>query len=224
MHKQKDKIVIWGASGHASVIADILNLNGEFDLVGFLDDINIDSHGKDYCGSRILGGQEKLKFLYQSGVKNIIIGIGDCKIRTNLAQIAISQGFSLVNAIHPNSIVAKNVRLGKGIVICGGAVVNVGSIIGDNVIINTCASVDHDCIVNDSVHICPGVHLAGGIEIGKESWIGIGSIVKEKIKIGEHVTIGAGSVVVKNISSNATAYGVPAKIITYKLHDDEKKY
>jgi len=208
----KNKIVIWGASGHASVIADILNLRSEYKIVGFLDDINKDLYGADFCGAKILGGRKRLKTLYDDGVRNIIIGIGNCSVRVSLSNIALREGFFLVNAIHPNAIVAKSVKLGKGVVIMAGSVINPGSKIGDNVIINTCASVDHDCIIGDGAHICPGVRLAGSVEIGRESWIGIGSVIKDKIKIGERTIIGAGSVVIKDIPSNVTAFGTPAEV------------
>lgn len=209
---KKEKLVIWGASGHAAVIADIIELNDKFEIVGFLDDFNTDLYDTDFCGAPILGGKEKLSALLKDGVKNIILGFGNCSARIDLSKIAKEAGFSLVNAVHPNAVIAGNVKLGEGVVVAAGAVINSGTKIGDNVIINTCASVDHDCIIRDGVHICPGVRLAGSVEIGEGSWIGIGSIVRDKIKIGENSIIGAGSVVVKNIPSNVTAFGVPAQI------------
>lgn len=212
MMEKRKKIVIWGASGHASVVADILNLRGEYEIVGFLDDINKNLYGTDFCGAKILGGKEKLKALFDEGVDNIIIGFGNCGARVKLSNLALEYGFSLINAIHPSAVVASSVKLGRGVVIAAGAVVNPGSKIGDNVIINTSASIDHDCVIEKGAHICPGVHLAGSVEIGRESWIGIGSIVKDKIKIGEETMIGAGSVVVKDIPDHVIAFGVPAEI------------
>jgi UDP-N-acetylbacillosamine N-acetyltransferase len=209
---KKEKLVIWGASGHASVVADIVRLNNQYEIVGFLDDFNTELYNTDFCGAPILGGKEKLKTLFEDGVKNIIFGFGNCGARIKLSKIAEEIGFSLVNAIHPTAVIAGNVRLGEGVVVAAGAVINPGTKIGDNVIINTSASVDHDCVISDGVHICPGVHLAGLVEIGKGSWIGIGSVVKDKIKIGANSITGAGSVVIKDIPSDVTAFGVPAQI------------
>jgi acetyltransferase EpsM len=209
----KDKVVIWGASGHAKVIADIIRLNDEYEIAGFLDDFATDKYNTDFCGSTILGGREQLKLLCKNGIDKIVMGFGECAPRLDLALEAISFGFSLINSIHPLSVVAKDVKMGSGVVVVAGAIINPGTTIGDNVIINTNASVDHDCIIGNGVHICPGVSLAGRVSVGQGTWIGIGSCVKDKINIGEFSMIGAGSVVVKDIPSGVVAYGAPARVI-----------
>lgn len=209
---KKKKLVIWGASGHALVVADIIRLNDEYEIVGFLDDFNPEHYNMDFCGAPILGGKEKLKDLRRMGVKNIIFGFGDCKARLRLSDVVLKEGFFLINAIHPKAVVAEDTKIGKGVVIAAGAVINPKVQIGDNVIVNTCASIDHECVISDGAHICPGVHLAGKVTVGKGTWIGIGSTVKERVQIGEYSIVGAGSVVLKNIPANVTVYGNPAEI------------
>jgi hypothetical protein len=51
------KIVIWGASGHALVVANATEASGFFKVVGFLDDIN-PTHPTPFSGRNILGGRE----------------------------------------------------------------------------------------------------------------------------------------------------------------------
>jgi acetyltransferase-like isoleucine patch superfamily enzyme len=82
------------------------------------------------------------------------------------------------------------------------------------VIVNTAASVDHDCIVGDGVHISPGAHIAGGVHIGNESWIGIGANVREAIRIGAGVMVGAGAAVVSHVKDDSTVMGVPARPVS----------
>ena len=94
-----------------------------------------------------------------------------------------------------------------------GAVINPGSQIGQSVIINTSASVDHECVIADAAHICPGVHLAGRVQVGAATHVGIGTTVIERINIGSGSFIGAGSVVVDDIPDGVVAYGVPARVI-----------
>jgi len=209
---KKEKLVIWGASGHASVIADIVNLQGVYEIIGFLDDVNIGHHHTEFCGASILGGKEQLPGLFKDGVKTIHLGFGNCPARIELAKLVRAQGFALANAIHPDAVIARNVTLGTGVAIMAGVVINPGVILGDTVIVNTCASVDHDCIIGEGVHVCPGVRLAGSVEIGRGSMIGIGTVVKEKIRIGEFTTVGAGSVVVKDLPAHVTAFGAPARV------------
>lgn len=213
MKKINPKLVIWGASGHAKVIADIIQLHGDFQIVGFLDDVNVDRHGQTFFGYTILGGKEQLDELITSGIEHTIIGFGNCHSRYQLAKFAYSKGFKFTNAIHPRSIIARDVLIGEGSVVVAGAVVNPGSKLGKHVIINTCASVGHDCTVQDAVHIAPGVRVGGHSTIGERSWIGIGSALRDHVKIGKNCIIGAGTVVVKDLPDNVVAYGVPAKII-----------
>ena len=85
--------------------------------------------------------------------------------------------------------------------------------IGNYCIINTAASIDHECIIETGVHIAPGATLAGCVTVGKNTFIGAGATILPRITIGENVIIGAGAVVTKNILTNCMAYGVPAKII-----------
>jgi len=86
-------------------------------------------------------------------------------------------------------------------------------IIGKHVIINTCASVDHDCKLEDFVHIAPCVHLAGGVLVGEGSLLGVGSSVIPYRRIGKWSIVGAGSVIVNDIPDHVTVVGVPAKLI-----------
>lgn len=92
-----------------------------------------------------------------------------------------------------------------------GAVVNAGVRINPGAILNTCCSIDHDCLLGDAVHISPGARLAGGVQVGDLSWIGIGASVRQLICIGQRVMVGAGSAVVGDIPDDVTVAGVPAK-------------
>ena len=208
----KDKIVIWGASGHALVVADIIQLSKTYQLIGYLDNINPQRQHTIFNGKEILGGEEQLEILAAQGINHMIIGFGNCEARLQLAEIARSKGFQLAIAIHPSAIIAPDVTIGPGSVIAAGAVINPGSHIGENVIINTSASVDHECVIGDGAHICPGVHLAGNVTIGRGTWVGIGSCVIDHITIGSSTLIGAGAVVVDDIPGHVVAYGNPAKV------------
>jgi len=207
------KLVIWGASGHALVVADIVRLRAEYELVGFLDDVNPDRTSAAFCGSRILGGQEQLVHLREQGVDYIIFGFGDCSARLELSKLVRELGFSLATAIHPKATVAADVSVGAGTVIMAGSVVNPGAQIGENVIINTCASVDHECVIEDGVHIGPGVRLGGHVRVGRAAWIGIGVTIKDAVHIGPGSVIGAGAVVLSDIPGGVVAHGTPARVV-----------
>jgi sugar O-acyltransferase (sialic acid O-acetyltransferase NeuD family) len=91
------------------------------------------------------------------------------------------------------------------------AVINCGSKIGKGVIINTAATVDHDNIIGDYVHISPGSHLAGTVTVSEGTWIGIGATVINNLEITHDCMIGAGAVVVRSLIEPGTYAGVPAR-------------
>ena len=213
-------IVVWGASGHAKVVADIIGLNGQYEIIGFLDDRDPQRKGENFCGRPILGGREQLDLLRERGVDNVILAFGNCEARLRLSIYAIQRGYQLVNAIHPRSTIASSVTIGKGVVIAAGAIVNPASVVGSNVIINTSASVDHDCVIEDGVHLSPGARLAGGVHIGRGTWVGLGSSIIDRVRVGEHSVIGAGAVVIRDVPDRVVVAGVPAKMIRSIPHGE----
>lgn len=206
------KIVIWGASGHAIVVLDILRLQGNFEIVGYLDDINTTSHGTMLQGLPILGGREQLEFLRNIGVHYFIVGVGNCDVRVALGEYLKSLGFELVSAIHPSAVIASDVIIKPGTVVAAGAVINPGCEIGESAIINTSSSIDHECIIGDGAHVSPGAHLAGKVVLGRATWIGVGASISDHITIGNGTIVGAGSVVVRDLPANVVAYGNPARV------------
>jgi UDP-N-acetylbacillosamine N-acetyltransferase len=215
-----DRIVIWGASGHALVVADIVRVSGTYELVGFLDDLDLSRHQTDFHGIPILGGTQQLDSLRKSGIEYLTVGVGDCAARLKLAEVALEKGFSLARAIHPRAIIAADVEMGPGTVVAGGAVINPGCRIGSNVIINTCASVDHECVIEAGAHIGPGVNLGGKVTVGMGSWIGIGANVRDGVVVGDRSIIGAGAVVLRDVAAESVAFGVPAKVQRKIAPDD----
>lgn len=95
-------LVIWGASGHALVVADIVRLQKVYQIVGFLDDVDPDRRGHKFCGAPILGGREQLSLLLEQGIKHILLGFGHCGMRLELTMLPKYLGFTLP-AAHPVS-------------------------------------------------------------------------------------------------------------------------
>ncbi|MNR34560.1 putative acetyltransferase EpsM [compost metagenome] len=117
----------------------------------------------------------------------------------------------LVGLIHPAAVVSRYASVDLGSVIMAGVQVNAGAQIGLGCILNTGCSVDHDCQLASAVHISPGAHLAGSVQVDEESWVGIGACVRQLVRIGRRVVVGAGAAVVTDVADDVTVVGVPAR-------------
>jgi len=207
------KLIVWGASGHARVVADIVRLNGTYTIAGFLDDVAPERAGEAFEGSRILGGREQLDESRGAGVTHLIVAFGDCESRLAAGRFAAQRGWLLGTAVHPSAVIAASARIGAGSVVAANAVLNPGVTTGESVIVNTGATVDHDCTLGDAVHLSPGACLAGRVRVGDCAWIGIGAVVADGSAIGRGTWIGAGAAVIDDIPERVVAYGVPARVI-----------
>ena len=96
------------------------------------------------------------------------------------------------------------------------AVINAGATIGKHCIVNTAAVIEHDCILEDFVHISPNTTITGSVTVGEGTHIGAGAIVLPNIKIGNWATVGAAALVLKEVPDFATVVGNPARILNYK--------
>jgi sugar O-acyltransferase (sialic acid O-acetyltransferase NeuD family) len=202
-------VLILGAGGHAKVVADVLELSGT-DIAGYLDD-DPRLIGERLLGYPVLGPIASLAAHAPTG---LIVGVGSNDARRRIVERVGDSARELwINAIHPRAVVAASARraLGQGILIGAGAVVNPDTRVADHVIVNTGATVDHDCDLGVFAHIAPGCHLAGNVTVGAGTLIGIGSTVIPGIHIGARSIVGAGSVVVRDVPDGVTAKGVPAR-------------
>ena len=206
----KPRTVVVGAGGHAKVVLDILLDRGDVELVGC---VAADAGADSVLGVPILGSDDMLSGVFASGVRHAFIAIGENKVRAKLQRHVESIGFSVVNAISRHAVLSSRVRLGTGIVIMPGAVVNVDTEVGNGAIINTSAHIDHDGNIGAFAHIGPGCALAGNVTIGEGAFLGAGTTVIPRRSIGAWTTAGAGAVVVRDLPDGVIAVGVPARVL-----------
>jgi acetyltransferase EpsM len=141
----------------------------------------------------------------------VIIGIGNNHHRKAKFEALKAEGRRFANAIHPSAVLTQRLRVGEGVVVAAGVIVNVDTTIGDNVILNTGATLDHDNQVAAHVHVAPGCHLAGNVTLGEGAFLGIGTCAIPGIEVGAWATCGAGSVLVRPVPPGAKVMGVPAR-------------
>ena len=211
----KEKIVIIGAGQHARVVLYNIEEQNKYEVVGFLDS-NDNRVGEFFEEKEILGNYQKenlKEFSKKIGTNKFFIGFGNMKYRKKVFDYFINNGWEAVNIIHPNAVVSKNARLGKGILVECGCLITPNPVIGDNVVVNTGSQVNHDNIIENHVYIASGVILSGGIKIAENTLLDDGVIVTLGCSVGKNSLIGAGAVVTKDIPDGVVAYGSPCKVI-----------
>lgn len=204
-------ILVWGTAGQASVVVDVLGQYDEFSLAGLIDDVHLDRRGCDLMGTKVLGDSQLLENLYDDGVRHLFVAIGDNASRVACAERAKSFGFEFPTLVDRRGHVGGRVELGVGTVLLPLSAVNSDAVVGDQVIVNTGAIVEHDCRVGNGAHIGPGAVVAGRASIGEQAWIGAGAVVRDRVNVGSRSVIGAGAVVVKDVPAGVVAVGVPAR-------------
>ncbi|WP_216725583.1 acetyltransferase [Synechococcus sp. WH 8016] len=212
-HLVVSKLLVLGAGGHAKVVAETALASGHVSDICFLDDHFYNSTQEALTlGRPVLG---PLDFVFEKACideySEVVVAIGHATTRLRWIKSLIAAGYSLPSVVHPTAFVSPSVQIGPASVVFAHVAMQAQASIGMGVILNTGCSIDHDCKLDDAVHICPGARLAGEVHVGKRSWIGIGASVINQIRIGSDVTIGAGAAVVTDIPDGITAVGVPAR-------------
>lgn len=201
-------VIIIGNGGHAKVLIHILQLI-ERDIIGFTaPSEEFSEYGIPYLG------EDNSVLQYNHQDVELINAIGSSSntiLRKKLFDFFKGNNYIFSSVIHPNVTMASSVKLGEGIQIMAGAVIQPFVEIADNTIINTTSSIDHDCHIGNHCHIAPGVNVSGSVTVGDLTHIGTGATIIQDIRIGSNVLIGAGSVVLRDIKNDQTVYGVPAK-------------
>lgn len=209
----KSKLIVLCAGGHAKVLVDALKLQLK-DVLGFTD-ASADKKGQMILGVPVLGNDEVLEqfSLDEIELVNGLGSVNNLSNRRNMFEKYKSLGFRFSNVIHPSAILAPEIQLGEGVQIMAGVVIQTHTEIGKNTLINTRASIDHDCRIGEHVHIAPGATLSGGVQIGNNVHVGAGSTIIQGVKVGNNVLIAAGAVVVKDVTDGTIVAGIPAREI-----------
>jgi sugar O-acyltransferase (sialic acid O-acetyltransferase NeuD family) len=201
----KNKIILQGGGEHARVVLDCL-LTQKADVVALFD--------PKYSGF-LFGIPQRGEYdpTYHPDA-HLIVAIGDNKTRKKVVE---KSRHKFTNAIHPSVLFSLFSTMGTGNMLLHGAIIQAQTSIGNHVIVNTGAQIDHDCIIKDYVHVGPGAVLSGSVSIGEGTFIGAGAVVIPGIKVGAWATIGAGTVVINDIPDYAVAVGNPARIIKHHV-------
>ena len=201
--------VILGAGGHAHSLRCLLSaldwpvlgcVSPTPPLPGFIDDC-------PWLGCDVmLNDANPDEFVLVNGLGSV----GSTIKRRKLYNFAKDRGFSFPTLIHPSAIITQ-VKFDEGVQVMAGVILQAGTSVRENVLLNTGSIIDHNCKIGAHSHLSPGVTLSGDVKVGSSVHIGTGASVMQGISIGDGAIVGAGAVVIRDVASNATVVGNPAR-------------
>ncbi|WKK74015.1 NeuD/PglB/VioB family sugar acetyltransferase [Marivirga salinae] len=205
------EIAIYGAGGFGRevnlIVQQLIKKGFPYHFLGFFDDEDKSSE----LGKLYLGNTETLNN-WNSSI-SIALAIGDGKIRKKVIERITNPRVEFSKVVSPHAIFNDIISIGTGSIICAGANLTTNIQVGEFVVINLNATVGHDCKLDNFSSIMPGANLAGEVNLKECAFVGSGANVLNGVEIAENSVLGSGGVLTKDLESNKTAIGVPAKII-----------
>lgn len=199
-------VILLGSGGHARVLLDMLR-RLDVEVLGIADPQQ--PAGSDWFGVLVLGDDSVVQD-YAAEQIELVNGIGslpgDSGLRRKLFNQFKVRGYQFCTVVDPRAFVAGDATLAEGVQAMAGVIIQAGTIIAENCIVNSGAIVEHDCRIGREVHIAPGAVLSGGITIGDRAHIGTGASLIQGLNIGADSVIGAGSVVTRDVGSRQIVY------------------
>lgn len=188
------------------------NKNTAWNIVGYVDCKKPETGNVVTVGGRkipYLGDDEFI--LKETESVNVAICVGTPSLRKKIAKkLEQNPNIRYPNVLLGNTKICSDARMGKGCIICADTGISTNTVLGDFVFMNIGALVCHDGYLADFVTLGPDAKLAGNVNIGAESDIGIGTKIIQGITIGSRVIVGAGSVIIRDVKEDCTVAGVPA--------------
>lgn len=204
------RLLIWGAGDQGMVTLDCALAMREYSRIDFL---TIKEKGsREIPGYLVHKEEEETISGLIKTYDEAIVATGSNDLREMKTAILVSMEIALATVIHPMAVISPFAKISAGSAVMANAVININACIGVGCIVNTGADIEHDCILEDFVNVCPKVSMAGHTRIGRKTFLGIGSTMIDDIRIGKEATVGAGAVVIRDVPDHAIAVGVPAKI------------
>ncbi|NTS75363.1 acetyltransferase [Catenovulum sp. SM1970] len=195
-------IVFLGNGGHASVLYDVVSKQGT-DIVATVSEKTPQS---DSLFSQFENyNDDGFRFEFKPNDVELVNGIGFMPftdIRQRIYQKYKNLGYKFASVIDNSSTVSPSAKLGEGVQLLMGSIVQANAKLGDNSIVNTGVIVEHDCNIGNHCHLAPRSLLCGHVDIQDNVFIGAGSTIKNNLLIAESSVVGMGSKVLRNVAQS----------------------
>lgn len=207
------KLLLMGANNPETlrIIEAINDVAATFEVVGWLDN-DVQKHGSSVFGYPVLGPPPLLAEpeYWDCWVYNNITTNG--RVRREVSRQLGQYTERFASIIHP-SVNTRDVRIGAGVCIQEGALVQARAELDDHCFVTSASLVGHEAKIGSCSFIAGGCIIAGLTEVGEGSTIWTGSKLAPRLRIGDNATVGMNSAVLQDVPDHTTVFGSPAKKI-----------
>jgi sugar O-acyltransferase (sialic acid O-acetyltransferase NeuD family) len=144
--------------------------------------------------------------------KQVIIAVGEPILRMKLYEKLFQFNIELTTLIDPSAIISNQAKISNGVIISEYTSIHADVIIEDNVLIQPFCCIGHDIYIGKHTVVSTTANIGGGAVIGSKVYLGMNCAIKQNINIHDGAIIGMGAVVYKNVDSEMTVIGNPARV------------
>ena len=193
-----------------SVIAALNHQQPEWNVLGFVDD-NENAQGKRCGDYPVLGSRERFAHYPEAYVLALP---GRAENFQHRSQIIDGLGIPperFATVIHPTASIGVDCAVGWNSVLMAGVVLTGNVRIGNHCVILPNSVISHESTVEDFTLIGSNVSVSGSVRIRENCYIGTGTKIIHEVEIGRQSMVGLGSVVIRSVPPQTVVAGCPAK-------------
>ena len=209
-------LIIVGAGGQGREVLNwalnSIGYNKEYIIKGFIDDDlhALDDYNYNY---KII---DKIKGYEPDKDEVFTVSIGLPKVKKEIVSYLKKRRANFLNIIHNTAIIADNVDIGIGNIICPNVVISADAKLCDHIAINIGSTIGHDSVLSNYITISSNCDITGNVKIDKSVFIGSNVTIIPQISIGKNAFLCAGSTIMSNVPPNSKMLGLPAKNFNIK--------
>ena len=207
-----ESLILIAAGGLAREVMDAVEAGGQFVVEALLDD-DPTRQGTTVRGVPIVGPPESS--LDHPDAQLVVCagsGLARSTIVARLTAIGVEPG-RYASIRHPSVAVPASCSVGGGTILLANVVLTADVTLGRHVVAMPHAVFTHDDRADDCATICAGVSLGGDVRLGRASYLGMNSSVREHCVVGDNTVLGMGSALLQDLPDDQTWVGTPARPI-----------